>query len=201
MADHRKLSHTAFRSLLEEIIAKANTAPEDFGLTADIMTAVGNKRAGINTKIVDNISKKDAAKASTSALNTERKSGDELVSEVKAMMRLAKMPPEKFLEIGLDAEDVAQTPSAPQTPLELLVEGFSNGNNNLKFKRSGNKPSTIFNIEAKIGSAADFVIIGSTTKTTWVHKNQTPGVKIVYRVRAQRGDDYSDYSNTATVYE
>lgn len=201
MADHRKLSHTEFKSLLEEIIAKANTAPADFGLTADVMTAVGNSRAGMNTKIADNISKKDAAKASTSALNAERKSGDELVSELKAMMRLAKMPSEKFLEIGLDADDVVQTPSAPQTPLDLLVEGFSNGNNNLKFNRNGNKQNTIFNVEAKIGGAADFVIVGSTTKTTWVHKNQTPGVKVVYRVRAQRGDDYSDYSNPATVYE
>lgn len=200
MSDHRKLSHSEFKNLLENIASKATGDPSVFGLTPEIVTAVTNSRGEITNGIADNIAKKDAARAATTVLLSKRKTGDDLVSHIKATMRLARMPSEKFHELGLDGDDPSNTPAAPQTPLDLLAEGFSGGNNRLKFRRNGNRPQTIFIVEAKIGAAETFSIVGTTTKTTFLHKNQTPGVKIVYRVRAQRNDEFSDYSNSAIVY-
>ena len=201
MADHRKLSNSDFLNLLNEITTKADGNAASFGLTQDLIDEAKTRRNGFEVKLTDQIAKKDASKAATTLMGQTRKSDDQFVSEMKATMRLAKVPPNKFEELGLDADDSIASIIAPQTPTDLVVEGFSNGTNKLKFNRNGNKQNTIYLVEAKSGDAADFVIVGTTTKTTFEHKNQKPGVKTVYRVRAQRGDDYSDYSNPATVYE
>lgn len=201
MADHRRLSNSDFINLLNEIVKKADGKAAEFGLTQDLVDEAQTRQTGLQTKVSDQIAKRDASKAATTVTKQTRKSDDQFVSDLKAKMRLAKVSPDKFAEIGFDPDDSVATVIVPQTPTDLVVEGFSNGTNKLKFNRNGNKPSTIFNIEAKIGNATDFVIIGTTMKQTFEHKNQKPGVKVVYRIRAQRGDDYSDYSNTATVYE
>ena len=201
MADHRKLSNSEFINLLNEIATKAEGKAEEFGLTQEIVDDAKARRLNLQAKLSDQIAKRDAAKAATTVINQTRKSDDQFISDLKVRMRLEKVPPEKFVEAGLDADDSTPSVVAPQTPTDLVVEGFSNGTNKLKFNRNGNKKNTVFIIEAKSGDAVDFVIVGTTTKTTFEHKNQKPGVKTVYRVRAQRGGDYSDYSNLATVYE
>jgi hypothetical protein len=43
-------------------------------------------------------------------------------------------------------------------------------------------------------------MVGTTTKPGFNHTGQTPGVKAMYHVRAQRGDRFSEYSNEAVVY-
>lgn len=201
MADHRKLSNSEFLNLLNQLATKADGNAADFGLTQDIVDEAKARRIGLQTKVNDQTAKKSAAKASTSVVNQTRKGDDEFLSDVKAMMRLAKVSPDKFIEAGFDEDDSIVSIIVPQTPTDLVVSGASDGINKLKFNRNGNKPKTVFLVEAKIGNATDFVIIGTSMKQTFEHKNQKPGVKIVYRIRAQRGDDYSDYSNTANVYD
>lgn len=201
MADHRKLSNSEFLNLLNQLATKADGNAADFGLTQDIVDEAKTRRIGLQTKVNDQTAKKSAAKASTSIVNQTRKGDDEFLSDVKTMMRLAKVSPDKFIEVGFDEDDSIVSIIIPQTPTDLVASGTSDGINKLKFNRNGNKPKTVFLVEAKIGNATDFVIIGTSMKQTFEHKNQKPGVKVVYRIRAQRGDDYSDYSNTATVYE
>ncbi|HQU84516.1 MAG TPA: hypothetical protein PKY59_15365 [Pyrinomonadaceae bacterium] len=201
MADHRRLSNSEFVNLLNEIATKADGNAADFGLTQDLIDEAKTRKIGLQAKVSDQIAKRDAAKAATTVVTQTRKSDDQFVSDLKAKMRLEKVSPDKFIEAGFDADDSIQTVIVPQTPTDLVVEGFSNGTNKLKFNRNGNKKNTVFLVDAKIGNAADSVIVGTTTKTTFEHKNQKPGVKVTYRVRAQRGDDLSDYSNPATVYE
>jgi len=201
MADHRKLSNSEFLNLLNQLATKADGNAADFGLTQDIVDEAKARRIGLQTKVNDQTAKKSAAKASTSVVNQTRKGDDEFLSDVKAMMRLAKVSPDKFIEAGFDEDDSIVSIIVLQTPTDLVVSGASDGINKLKFNRNGNKPKTVFLVEAKIGNATDFVIIGTSMKQTFEHKNQKPGVKVVYRIRAQRGDDYSDYSNTVTVYD
>jgi len=200
MADHRKLSHSNFKNLLDHIADKAGANPADYGLTASLIIEVNTTRAAIDGGIIDQSEKKAAAKASTTALNQTRKDGDNLGSRMKLSMRNAGMPPEKFEELGFDADDVTPSLIAAQTPTDLIVQGASSGTNALKFNRNGNKTGTIFIIEAKIGAATGYAMVGTTTKTNFNHTGQTPGVKAMYRVRAQRGDQFSDYSNEAVVY-
>lgn len=200
MANHRNLNNSEFRELLDLISQKATGAPADFGLTAALIAEVDASSGEIGEGIADQIIKRSAAKASTTTLKGRRKTGDDLVSRIKQTMKLAGVPPQKFEELGLDADDASASTSQPVQPIELLVEGFSSGKNVLKFNKNGNKKTAVYLVEAKTGAANDFVIVGTTTKTTFNHTGQTPGTKVTYRVRAQRGDELSDYSNEATVY-
>lgn len=201
MSDHRRLNNGDFYSFLDRIFAKGSGNEADFGLTPEIINQIKAIRDGLLVGMNDQAAKKAEAKASTSALNQKRKNGDNLVADIKLAMRAAKVPEDKFIEMGFDADDATPTPSLLLMPSDLSVKGFSNGVNALKYNRNGNKHGTIFIIEARTGDATEYSIVGTTTKTTFEHKNQKPGVKVVYRVRAQRGDEISDPSNEAVVYD
>lgn len=198
--DHRKLSNSEVRDLLNNIFTKGDGNAANFGVTQDLIDEAKTRGNALTAKMNDQTAKKAASKAATTSLNLERKDDDEWLSDFKLLMRTNKVSADKFVEFGFDADDLVPSPIAPQTPLELFVIGSSNGINALKWKSNGNKPRVIYLIEAKIGAATDYTIVGTSTKTSFNHKNQTPGVKAMYRVRAQRGEELSDYSNEAVVY-
>lgn len=201
MADHRRLSNSEFKNLLDGIETKGDGDAAVYGLTQGLIDRVKANRDVLAADIADQTAKRAAGKAATKKLNATRAAGNKLASTIKQTMKLAGVAESRIVDLGFDADDAIDTPIGAQTPTELSVEGFSNGSNKMKFKRSGNKVNTIFDVEAKIGDTADFVIVGTTTTTTFNHKNQTPGVKVVYRVRAHRGNsEFSEYSNEAIVY-
>lgn len=201
MSDHRRFSNSAFKVVLDEFITKTNGKAANYGLTQSLIDQIiaGNDTFGddINNQAL----KKAEAKASTTKLNGTRETLDELYAKAKRTAKDSGVSADKLAEINFEADDTGKSAVVPQTPLDLLVEGFSNGKNSLKWNRNGNKPGTIFIVEAKTGDETKFSIVGTTTKSNFDHKDQKPGVKQVYRVRAQRGDDFSDYSNEAVVYE
>lgn len=200
--DHTKLSNSKFRELLDKILEKADGNAADYFLTQSQLDELKTVKTTLTNEITDQTTKQAAAKAATQKLGQTRKGADKLVSLVKKTMKAnSKFTADKYVDLGFDADDLTPSAIAPQTPLDLSVTGFSNGTNELKFKRNGNKTATVFIIEAKIGDAASYSIIGTTTKTTFRHTGQKPGLKILYRVRAQNGDQLSEYSNEAIIYE
>ena len=201
MSDHRKLSNSSFRDLLNGIYTTGNGHAEEFGLTDELIDEAKARGGVIDSKITKQVTTKAASKAATTDLNLQRKSDNEFVSSLKIAMRAAKVPADKFVAMGFDADDLTSSAIVVQSPVDLSVKGFSNGINALKFNRNGNKHGTIFLIEAKIGAATDWTIVGTTTKAGYEHKGQKPGVKVLYRIRAQRGEEVSEPSNEAVVYE
>jgi hypothetical protein len=103
-------------------------------------------------------------------------------------------------ELGLSANESSFGGSAFSAPADLIATGTSDGTNSLKFSRSGNRQGTTFIIEAKLGDSNVWAMIDAITNSVYKHKNQAPGVKAQYRVKAKRGDTESGYSNTAMVY-
>jgi hypothetical protein len=80
------------------------------------------------------------------------------------------------------------------------VNGYDNGTNALTGKRNGNAPGTQFVIEAMIGAATAYALVDIVTTTKYDYRNQKPGVRVVYRVRARKSGNTSDPSNQAIVY-
>lgn len=200
--NHAKLSNSKFRDLLDDILTKADGNAAEYFLTQSQLDELKTVRNTLTAEIAEQTETQAAAKAATQKLGQTRKGADKLVSLVKKTMKAnAGFTSDKYVDLGFDADDLTPSAITPQTPLDLSVKGFSNGTNELKFKRNGNKNSAVFIIEAKIGDAADYAIIGTTTKTVFRHTGQKPGLKILYRVRAQNGDQYSEYSNEAVIYE
>ena len=103
-------------------------------------------------------------------------------------------------ELGLNANESNAGGSAPTAPADLVATGTSDGTNHLKWSRNGNRQGTMFVIEGKAGDASTWTMVDAVTSASYKHINQTPGVKIQYRIKAKRGDLESGNSNTAVVY-
>jgi hypothetical protein len=104
------------------------------------------------------------------------------------------------LDAGLPVRDTIRTTSAPTPALELVATPSADGTNALKWKSGANAAGVRFEIQAKVGTAAGFSTVDVVTATSFVHKNQTPGVRVEYRVVTRRGDLVAAASNPATVY-
>ena len=85
--------------------------------------------------------------------------------------------------MGINPRVGTRTHGEPKTPDGLTAQGYAEGTNALLWNRNGNKPNTIFVIEAQIGDAPGFVQVGSTGATRFRHTGQTPGVRVLYRHR------------------
>lgn len=102
-------------------------------------------------------------------------------------------------DLGLKVTPTPVSPIVP--PAELSVTGYANGDNVLVWKRNGNSTTTMFMIEAKAGTAANWSLVDSTKRTRYTHAGQTPGVEVKYRVYSKRGEVNSSPSNQASVYD
>jgi hypothetical protein len=201
MKNHRRLPTAEFLEELGNLIEKADGDEASFGLTPDLITQAKAIKGTLTTDETDKVGKRAASKAATTKAKSSRKTADDLVSLMKLTSKSNQTPDDKMNEIGFDADDAIASTIGVFTPSDVSVKGFSNGTNEVKLNPNGNKDGTLFNYEAKIGDAANFALIMTSTKRVFRHTGQTPGVKTLYRARAQRGDDFSEYSNVATVYE
>jgi hypothetical protein len=89
----------------------------------------------------------------------------------------------------------------PQAPTGLAASGFSNGVNILKFS-GNNVPGTVtYIVEARLGPAEPYTIVGTSTKQSFKHFGVVPGQYYRYRVRAQASRGMvSDWSNEGVIY-
>lgn len=200
MKNHRRLGIAQFLGGMNNLITKADGNEATYGfVAADTVTA-----KAIRDGLEENEAAKTAKRAELKALTTQgknlRSQGNDFISLLKTTATSKKIPLATQQEIGFGDDDKIPSKIPVYDPADLVVTGASNGINTLKWNKNDNKAGTIYNIEALIGEATDFIIVGTTTVTRFEHKNQKPGNEITYRIRAQRGDDFSDYSNEATVY-
>ena len=186
---------------LTNFIAVADDKQTELGLTAFQITQLQGIKTALETKINNRQSTKEAATAALTELNLETKNVNDLIGSLNIGFKADKSISDALLELlGLDADSNNLTPIVPVAPADLVVTGSSNGINSIKWKSGGNKSRTTYIIEAKIGAATDYVFVKATSKTRFEHSNQTPGVKVLYRVKAVHGDLESSFSNEAVVY-
>lgn len=77
---------------------------------------------------------------------------------------------------------------------------YSNGTNELRWKRNGNQQGTTYYVQFTTDLGATWQTAGITTKTKFDHMGQTPGQRIGYRVTALRADRQSLPTATVWVY-
>ncbi len=106
---------------------------------------------------------------------------------------------EELREVGLDPH---REPSrtTPLAPTNLQVVASADGTNRLFWRAGDDVSSTLYDIEAQIGDNPNFVLVYTTGARKFDHKNQTPGVKITYRISARRRGISSGFSNLAQAY-
>ena len=95
--------------------------------------------------------------------------------------------------------DVPAPPVKPNAPSDLTVSIAGTGAYELKWKKNNTSAVIMYSVEAKIGAATGFISVFTTTKASYIHSGNTPGVKIVYQIRAIHGEVYSEPSNHVIV--
>ncbi len=190
-----------FAVWLANFINKAEAYKSQLNLSGAQITALQTKLAQFNTDIALKQQKKEESVAQTALVANERKGLNKdiglLNNAFKAIDGLASNILE---EIGLNVNETNFGNVMPSAPSDLVATGTSDGTNSLKWSKNGNRQGTLFIIEAKIGDSTNWVMIDAVTSSAYKHKNQTPGVKIQYRIKAKRGEFESGYTNTAVVY-
>ncbi len=172
---------------------------------ANIEAGLITQSKGIRTNLEANLSEKLNLEENLAGKSLEikfnRKEANKNAAKIRDSLRLNSNVATGFIEIaGFNVVDGVKTTTAPVAPTDLVVTGTSDGINKLTWKRNGNKQGTLFMIEARSGDSGAWLIIDTVTNTKYEHKNQVPGVKIQYRIKAKRGTKESTASNMAVVY-
>ncbi|MBS1797637.1 MAG: fibronectin type III domain-containing protein [Acidobacteria bacterium] len=179
----------------------ANERKDELGLNDVQLTDIDAMRARLAEKIGIRQSTREAAAAAVVDLDETADEAAEMVGSLSAGFKSNRaISSEMFEMLGLDARAANRSTVHAVAPADLVVDGRSNGVNYLKWKSGGNKSRTTYVIEAKFGAAHEYVFVKAQTRTRFEHKNQTPGVRVFYRVKAVRADEESVYSNEAVVY-
>ena len=190
-----------FAIWLANFILKADLHKAVLNLTATQITEINTKLTQFNADLALKQQKKEESVAQTALVKNERKDLNKTVGLLNQGFKgIENLPSNILEEMGLDPNEGNFSISAPNAPLDLVATGTSDGVNSLKWNRNGNRQGTTFIIDAKIANSTDWLMIDAVTGSKYKHKNQTPGVKVQYRIRAKRGELESGMSNTAVVY-
>lgn len=196
-----KMNAAELAVFLSNFNTVADLNKSELNITSATLVELQAVKADLDARLTDRQAKQEAAIAATTALNQAVKTANSLIGSVNISVKSNKTVSASLIEaLGLDANDDSFTTNVPVAPTDLIVEGRSNGINYIKWNAGGNKPRTTFILEAKTGNSADYAFVKALTKTRYEHKNQTPGVRVFYRVKAVSGDLESAYSNEAVVY-
>jgi len=197
-------------------IATANQL--QLGLSDAELLADTNNLANIVQSINTAKTAAAAAKAATKAQKTNRTIAAAAVrNQNKRIQVQPGVPDNLLLEFGLP---VHQKPGAagsvaPVRPATVSAKPHISGTNTVAWKASGNKPGTIYVVQAMtpppgvklpfangLPQVADtaWSYVTSVSATRFLHDGCTPGQTMYYRIIAQRGAKTSVPSEAVVVY-
>lgn len=194
-------SHGDFILWLGNFIKVARDNQSALGLTIADIGELETILQDTTDALTQQVAAQEAARAATANMDTTRTSANTTVSYRSRAISINPNIPDSLKEqLGLNVADKKRGTVPLHAPTGLVVEGGSEGTNKLRWERNGNIPGTQFIIEARIADSKEFAFVAVTTKTTYNHRNQKPGVFAVYRLRATRSDELSGYSNEVVIY-
>ena len=126
--------------------------------------------------------------------------GDDIKKKSKLIQADDDIPNYVREDMGLPIHDTTPSFETPKQVIKVLAKGLSANVNDVDWDANGNPSRTLYIVEAKYNDDAEFAQVGTVLATKFRHKGQIPGVKVIYRVIAQRGDRQSLPSDPAIVY-
>lgn len=171
------------------------------GLSAGDLTSISVAKTTFDLKMTDYALKHDAAEAATQAKEAAR---DAVVAKARELAQRiqakADVSDELKASLGLTVPGShPPPPEVPYPPSDLVLEILQPGYYKLKWKANGNTAGTLYLVELKIMNTTAFVPVVTISKTSYTHQNPQPHDKMTYRVRAQRGTNFSMPSNLVVV--
>lgn len=197
-----KMSNAEFTIFVANLVTESNNNKTVLEFKQTDIDSLGNDNTEHNADLLLRQSIQDSLNSKNTTIKSRRRKMNKMVAKLQTDAENNENVSDSLLEqLGFDARNGNASSPAVSPVTNLVATGTSDRVNALKFNRNGNKQGTLFYIYAKIGNATEWILIDVITGTKYAHKNQTPGVKVQYCVKAKRGDVESASSNTAVVYE
>jgi len=207
-----------FAAWLNNYITVATGNQQQLGLTDADMLADNQHLANVLQTINTAKTAAAASKAASKAKATNRTTAAAAVrAQSKRIQLQPNVPDNLLLELGLPVRQKPGTPGtvAPVRPATVSANPHASGTNTIKWKNNGNKPGTIYVVQAltpapgtkmtladvHLPAAANaWNYVTSISSTRFLHDGCTPGQTMYYRIIAQRGTKASVPSDTVVVY-
>jgi hypothetical protein len=183
-----------FAKVLGENIAIYDVTQEE----SDAITALANAMSTSQQNVVE-------IKAQSKTITQIR---DNTKADSIAMIRKfgrifqanPKLTSDQLEAIGLPVHDHTHSFETPHPIREFVVKGGANGYNTLDWDKNDNKQGTRYFIEARYGLEGHWGVVDNVTATKYIHKGQTPGDPVYYRITPQRGKLVGPVSAVVGVY-
>lgn len=191
----------ALRKWLDDFTGSLMNYQSVLGITAAQMQTITLDKTTFQNALSDVSTTKTTLKSVVAAKETARQKAE---ADVRALVHNIQGNPNATPTIkaalGINTGNTPREHTEPVTPTVVTATAQSNGVNTLRWNRTGNKPTTIFIVEAQIGTSTAWVQVGSTLKTRIALEGNVPGQRVNYRVYASRNKRNSAPSAPITVY-
>jgi hypothetical protein len=184
----------------ENIFSVVGPALASYGLSSatwsPFVTSRGNYTAARESLIV---ARANAMAAAELKNNRKRNIEGEIARLANLFYNNPNVTDSMLIAAGFAPRDQHRTPAVPKEPTDLLAKPSANGTVKLSWKRNGNARTIIFVVEAK-PEVGEWKQVFSTTRTSCVLRDYTPGHGMWFRVIATKQGESSIPSNETPIY-
>ena len=143
---------------------------------------------------------RDAAAAATLAKASGREATIGALNAEAAIVYSNGTSDADLQALGFSPRSGGSRPTMPSAALGLTATVLEGGAIRAEWKRNGNRPSAIFQVERSLDAGATWAIVASTTRTKASLTGYAPGVPVWLRVTTTNSVGTSLPSNVAGVY-
>ncbi|MBV9468801.1 MAG: fibronectin type III domain-containing protein [Abitibacteriaceae bacterium] len=199
--DYIPATDAAFLTFGTTLAQNLTATPAVYGVTAAQATTPTNAMNQVGQALQD----VDALKAQLASAVMQKEqlltAAEQLIRPlVRQIQANPNITDAQKAQAGLPIHDTQPSATTPMAPTNLVVKANADGVHELAWNRNGNLPGTLFIVECKRGTDTAWFIVNIVAATRLKHGGNTPGQKIVYQVRARRGNMESANSNEAGAY-
>lgn len=188
-----------YAAWLSKFAEVADENADELNLTPEQITAINDLANEFELAFRSSIAAKQYAKGESAQKRTVRTESEQLVRSVARVISVNDAISDALKsKLGLG---VTRHTSGPvEAVSDVAAMAYSSGENKITWNRGGNAQGTSFIIEAQYDSDSPWFYVGMTTQCKYIHKGQTPGQCVQYRIVSQRAGKQSSVSNLACVY-
>lgn len=172
------------------------------GLTGAQLTALGTLKTTLQTSYTDQLAKEAAFRSAVDKTHTDQIAATTSLRNLgRAANGYSAMTDAYRDAAGLTIRDTQPSPGDLPVIDDLAVVGRPNGNNFLDWGTPhGVAAGIVWEVQATTAVGEPFVIVGTTSRTDFLHEGAGAGTHRIYRVVATRGARRGEPGNEAAVY-
>ena len=156
--------------------------------------------ASLSTLIDEAKTAQDAAKAATIAKANGREAALGALNAIANVVYTNGTSDPMIQALGFAPRQVPSRPVAPVVVTGVTARALPDSSIRLEFKRTGNRPTAIFQIERSFDNGATWTIVASSQATKATLTGYAPGVTVLFRVTTTNSVGTSLPSAVAGVY-